>query len=156
MNQIFLDSQSVINNLKDKCYQILFAFKLFIILVMMKKLVFSFHHSLVIILSLSSFSAYSCSLFLGDFFVRRVMTMIAKFIQSLLSSILLDHFCVMFRMFYLDMLIETTLRTIALWAITNRTLIVARNFCSCTSMSLLLFIVNFKRHTQLVFMLFLV
>ena len=68
--------------------------------------------------------------------------------HALISIVLLNHLGVVIWMLDLDVLIQTSLRTIALWAVFNRTFVMSSDLGGRSSMSLLLFIINFEGHAQ--------
>ena len=74
-----------------------------------------------------------------------------QFRHWLICIILLNHFVVIFRMLYLYVLVQTAFRPIWFWAIVNWTFVVPGYLSRCSSMSLFLFIIDFERHTEHVF-----
>jgi len=68
--------------------------------------------------------------------------------HALIGIVLLDHLGVVIWMLDLDVLIQTSLRTIALGAVLNRTFVMSSDLGSRSSVSLLLFIIDFEWHTQ--------
>ena len=75
-------------------------------------------------------------------------TNLTELSHALVSIVLLDHLGVVVWMLYLDVLIQTSLGTVALRAVFDRTFVVPSNLGGRSSMSLLLFIINFEWHAQ--------
>ena len=74
-----------------------------------------------------------------------------KFCHWLICIILLNHFVVIFRMLYFYVLVQTSFRPIRFWAVIDWTFVVSGYLCCCSSVSLFLFIIDFERHTEHVF-----
>ena len=71
--------------------------------------------------------------------------------HGLIGVVLLDHLLVVLRMLQLNVLIQTSFRAIRFGAITNWTFVVSGYLCCSPTMSLLLFVVDFERHPEDVF-----
>ena len=73
---------------------------------------------------------------------------LTKLSHALVGVVLLDHLGVVIGMLDLDMLIQTSLRTVALWAVLNRTFVMSCDLSGSSPVSLFLLIIDFEGHAQ--------
>ena len=83
-------------------------------------------------------------------------TDLAQFDHRLVRIVLLDDLLIVLGVLQLDMLVQATLRAIALWAVLDRAFVVARNLGGRPPMPLLLLVINFERHVKYLLVLSLV
>ena len=80
-------------------------------------------------------------------------TNLAQLRHGLVSVILLYHLGVVLGVLDFDVLVQGTLGSVALGAVVDRALVVSSNFGRCSSVSLLLLVVDLKWHPKHLLML---
>lgn len=73
---------------------------------------------------------------------------LSKLRHRLVGVVLLYHLSVVFRVLNFNMLIQTTFRSVAFWAVVNWTLVMSGDFSCSSSMPLLFLVVDLERHSQ--------